>query len=42
MADTIFCELKCLASCAPICAADTVSPVADALGFGAGSGTWFR
>ena len=32
MAGGLGCTVKCAAGCLPICAADTVSPVADVLG----------
>lgn len=34
----LFCQVKCVSSCGVVCLADTVSPIADVLGFAAGEG----
>ncbi|MEO1781492.1 huazacin family RiPP peptide [Enterococcus diestrammenae] len=38
----LFCQVKCVATCAVACAADTVSPIADVLGFAAGEGRFMN
>ncbi|MDR9793744.1 MULTISPECIES: huazacin family RiPP peptide [Aeribacillus] len=39
---TLFCQVKCIATCGAACAADTVSPIADVLGFAAGEARFFK
>ncbi|MBU5352727.1 huazacin family RiPP peptide [Paenibacillus barcinonensis] len=37
----LFCQVKCVGTCAAACAADLVSPVADVFGFAAGEARFF-
>lgn len=37
----LFCQVKCVGSCAIVCAADTVSPIADVISFAAGESRFF-
>jgi len=38
----LFCQVKCVGTCALICAADTISPVADVIGFAGGEARNFK
>lgn len=38
----LFCQVKCITTCAAACAADAISPIADVIGFAAGEARFFK
>lgn len=42
MANALFCQVKCIATCGSICLADTVSPIGDVMGAVTGEGSFMN